>query len=498
MDFHRMVNTALSGRQTGILLLLSAILSGCLPQTSPQETPPDAGRVILDTPGFPYVFELNSGESHTISRRFDGGEITRTLQVLSVRTFTEPNLWFSRPLAPENYSRAEVAVRVSGKDTVLMHRPNQMPLTFNGLRLYVETVKEWAENTEIADLNDVQKEVRLSVCAENEPWGPESIRFPVADYRWRSAAYNNTWSSLVPYNKLYYHRGEDYGAIPDRLDVRAIMDGVIRATPLPEGDGKSNAILIQHPSGIISRTSHMNTETLRPEYPQGTRVTAGTVLAKTGMTWDGRKSQVNDPHCHVELMYGETKLASYPYLMEAYLREYPDPVLAVAGGYQFTLPGQEVCLDGSRSISRTGTQPLRYQWKLHTGQTLDTSSVALTYREPGLYTEELRVFTAEGNEDRDFVQIRVFDPERGSDLAYGWAYYYPVRNIRPGTEVLFWSRLANITAPVQLDFGDGSPPQIIDRECTHAYDRAGIYTVTLRSTGPAAEPVSVKLEVHVE
>jgi hypothetical protein len=35
----------------------------------------------------------------------------------------------------------------------------------------------------------------------------------------------------VPYNKLYYHRGEDYGAIPDRLDVVAPFEGTVIATP---------------------------------------------------------------------------------------------------------------------------------------------------------------------------------------------------------------------------------------------------------------------------
>jgi hypothetical protein len=106
-----------------------------------------------------------------------------------------------------------------------------MPITVHGLRLYVGTILERAENAEIADLKDVRGQVRLTACAAGEPWGPATLVFSLRNYRWRSAAYNNTWSALVPYNKLYYHWGEDYGAIPDRLDVVAPFEGTVIATP---------------------------------------------------------------------------------------------------------------------------------------------------------------------------------------------------------------------------------------------------------------------------
>src|SRR5690606_27752600 len=122
--------------------------------------------------------------------------------------------------------------------------------------------KEWNDEADYGGLNDVQKAVRLSVCGENETWGQSSFVFPIKDYRWRSSVYNNTWSALVPYNKHYYHRGEDYGAIPDKLDVIAPFSGRIATTPLPDGDEASNAIFIQNSQGIICRISHMNIETI--------------------------------------------------------------------------------------------------------------------------------------------------------------------------------------------------------------------------------------------
>lgn len=246
-----------------VLCLLGGGLTGF--PASAQSTPP--GRVVLEVPGYPLVFELDSGETMTITRGQGGKAFSRTVKLVSVKPAFEPNDWFTGGLPPRNYAYAEVVVEVSGRRVTLLHRPYQMPVTVHGLRLYVETIREWAQNAEIADLKDVRGQVRLAAGAAGESWGAATLVFPLRNYRWRSAAYNNTWSSLVPYNKLYYHRGEDYGAFPDRLDVVAPFAGTVTAAPGPAGDGKSNEIRIRNAAGITCRLSHMNTGTIRPGYP---------------------------------------------------------------------------------------------------------------------------------------------------------------------------------------------------------------------------------------
>lgn len=455
------------------------------------------GRVVMNMPGYPFVFELNVGESQAVTRSYHGRTLHRSIKLISVKHFTEPNLWFAGKFAPENYCRAEVTLDVSGTTVTLIHRPYEMPQVVEGLRIFVETTKEWAQHAELADMKDVEKEVRLSLCIADEPWGPYDIVFPINEYRWRSAAYNNTWSSLVPYNLLYYHRGEDFGAIPDRLQVVAPFEGTIIATALPDGDGHSNSIRVRNKDGIVFRLAHMNIESFDKKYVVDSRVNAGTPLAKTGMTWDGRKSQHNDPHCHIEISYGDIKLASFPYLIEAYFRKYHDPVLAIAGGYRFTTAGSAITLDGSRSLPASGERIASYTWTLHDGKQVKSPMATVTYDKPGMYTEELSVTAKNGAEDRDFLQVRVYDPvEATNGLGYGWAYYYPVRNIHPGSEVLFWNRLVN-TTDVTIDFGDGSSPQVIDKALTHTYTSRGIYTVTLSGRDAKARPVTVKLEVKV-
>ncbi len=83
-------------------------------------------------------------------------------------------------------------------------------------------------------------------------------------------------------------------------------------------------------------------------------------------------------------------------------------------------------------------------------------------------------------------------------MATGWVYYTPLRNIRPQTEVLFWNRLQGVTQDVRVEFGDGTPPQVVTDSIRHAYTKPGIYTVRFTTRGPGQEPVSIKTRVVVE
>lgn len=442
----------------------------------------------------PYIFDLDVGKAHEFS--LDGKQYT--IELLDVLYQYGPNLWFGKMWRQRTLEQARVHIKVNGKDVVLLQRPYQLPIEFEGLKLYVENTFRWAREAEIQQIDDLQADVRLSVCPANDSWGPEALKFPIADYRWRSTPYGNTWSALVPFNKLYYHRGDDFGAIPDRLNVVAILDGEVIETPLPDGDGASNGLIIRHPSGLTYRFGHMNIESINPGLTVGTEVKAGDIVGKTGSTWNGARNQHNDPHLHVGFEYEGKKISTFPFLAEAYFRDYPDQVLAFSGGYKFTLVGEEVLLDASRSLARPGQQINKYQWKLSNGKKVKGDTAKITYKQPGMYTEELIVRTEKGGEDRDYIQVRVYEKGRGNHIAYGWVYHTPLRNIHAGKEVLFWNRLLKTTAPVMIDFGDNSPPKVIDKEATHIYGKAGIYTVTYTSKGPENEAVSAKMKVVVE
>jgi murein DD-endopeptidase MepM/ murein hydrolase activator NlpD len=480
-----------------LTLLISISVFGILTEISAQNKLSHS-IVVLDKPGFPFTFELDPGDSINVSRTYNGQSVNRIIKLYSITPFKESNCWFKDPLIRKNYYQADIDLDVSGKRVTLHHRPYQMPETVNGLRIYIENIREWDEHGYLGRTGQLEKMARISVCLEDEPWGPQDIIFPINNYRWRAAVYNNTWSGLVPFNLLYYHRGEDYGAIPDLLDVVSPVDGRVTATPLPSGDGESDLVLIENSDRLIFTFAHMNIETISKNLTLGAQVKAGTILGKTGMTWDGKKSQYSDPHLHVEFTIGKMTVATFPYMMEAYLRKYPDKVIAIAGGYRSAVPGERVELDATRSFTRDNSPIKKASWQLSDGRSADDPITFITYTQPGIYSEELTVESSEGYQDKDFLYVIVYDPARGRNTPFGWAYYYPVRGIRPGDEVLFWNRLVGTTADVLINYGDDPSWHIIKEDTTHIYTTTGEYVVTLRSSGPEKEPVTLKMAVYIE
>lgn len=448
--------------------------------------------MLLQEPGWPCVFELDRGQSIDLP---SAGKSIR-VKLLEYRLIHEPDYFIARNASRKTVVSAEVKVEVDGQVAALRCRPFQMPEAVGGLRLYVEAVREWSASAGYASLHGIEREVRLSAVPAGQTWGNDQLVFPLCAYRWRSSTYQNTWNSLVPYNLLYYHRGEDFGAIPDKMGIVAPFDGKIVGTPLPKGDGKSNGLILEAPNGLQCRLAHMNIESVDPRLAVDVDVRAGERLAQTGCTWDGKRSQYNDPHLHCQLNWKGHPLGSFPFLMEAYFRTYDDALVALAGGHQFALPKESVVLDGSRSLARLGRKIVSWTWKLHDGRMVDGARTDVVFDQPGLYAEELIVKTEDGSEDRDAVHVRVYDTKRGGNMAVGWIHYWPSRDVFPDTPVLFCNATGNVKN-ARIDFGDGSGMVSIAREIQHAYAKPGLFTVTLSGTGPADEPVSLKVRVRV-
>lgn len=476
-----------------IILFLCGFVFGLSAQVEPS-----GSVIVLDRPGFPFTFDLNPGDSVNISRMYAGKSVKRVIKLISVKTFLENNYWFPDTLIRKNYYQADVEVELSGKRVILHHRQYQMPKTVDGLRIYIENIREWDEHGDLGRTGQMKKMVRISVTLENETWGPGYIVFPVNNYIWRAAVYNNTWSGLVPFNLLYYHRGEDYGAIPDLLEVVSPFSGKVSATPLPGGDGNSNYIEIENNDSIKFLFAHMNIESIDKKVTLGSLTEAGWVIGRTGMTWDGRKSQHLDPHLHVGISVSGMDVATFPYLMEAYLRKFKDPAVAIAGGYRSALPGEKVELDGTRSFAADNSTLKNISWNLSDGTIVNEPITSISYSQPGIYSEELTVETAGGNQDKDFLYVIVYDTTKTRNIAYGWAYYYPIRDIHPGDEILFWNRLTGTTSDVLINYGDDQSWIPAQEASFHIFKKPGVYVVTLKSTCPGNGPVNLKMAVNVE
>ncbi len=172
---------------------------------------------------WPIVFELDLGEIFPI----ETSSGVKVIKLLSCRVEKEPDCWNGDKSGGTTFARAYIGIEVSGVQATLVHRPFQMPAVVNGVRIYVEAVWDWATQAEIDNLGKMKKFVRFSALGEEEDWGPANFVFPIAKYRWRASTFNNTWSALVPYNLVYYHHGEDYAAVPDRIDVLSALEGTV-------------------------------------------------------------------------------------------------------------------------------------------------------------------------------------------------------------------------------------------------------------------------------
>ncbi|SDT50782.1 Murein DD-endopeptidase MepM and murein hydrolase activator NlpD, contain LysM domain [Jiangella sp. DSM 45060] len=453
-----------------------------------------ARQVLVNGP-WPSQFDLNVGEAARLHA--PEGDVVVTLR--AVGHDTEPDFWTG--VSPNNaiYVAADVRVEIDGEPMTLTCRPGERPTTIGQVRLYVETTRDWARSpSQFRPISGVDQAVRFSAAPADATWGPGDLVFPIGNYRWRSSTYQNTWGAQVPFNTYYYHRGEDLGAVPDRLPVLAVADATVRKSPEPGQPVDSNYVLLDVGHGVAVRYAHMNIDTIRPHIRPHQRLDRGSPIGLTGQTCDGSKSQHDDPHLHVDVFRGGSPISPYPMYLESYFRTYTDTVLAMAGGFGYTLTGHTYRLDGTRSVARPGTAIVDYEWHLHDGQVVHGPITNVVYGKPGYFAEELVVRTADGGEDRDAISVVVYEPTVRSDVPRGWVHYSPPRAIHPGTPVEFWSRLRDVVGTA-IEFGDGTTADIAPNGgITHSYDRAGLYVATVHGVGLRGEHVSLKVRVRVE
>jgi murein DD-endopeptidase MepM/ murein hydrolase activator NlpD len=320
--------------------------------------------------------------------------------------------------------------------------------------------------------------------------------FPIRNYRWRALNYQHTFLGLaVNQASVYYHRGEDFGMLPDRADALATTDGEVGKVPGPEGDGASNSFYL-HAGGLEFRYAHMNTPHILPEMKPGVHVAQGQKLGLTGNTWRGRP--VRDPHLHVEIRDEATgKLRnSFPWIVSAYRKSFPGELLPIAGGWRNTWAGDTIELDGSRSLAGTGRKIVAWQWKFTDGATATGPRVSRKYTVPGTYSEQLTVRDDRGREDSDFVEVFVLDRNQTQMPPFTMIYYYPVRGIHAGDEVEFDIR-SNKKGPATIDYGDGEKAQWSETT-RHRYTKPGTYIVSLTKPDSGAGPSVFRSRIVIE
>ena len=100
-------------------------------------------------------------------------------------------------------------------------------------------------------------------------------------------------------------------------------------------------------------------------------------------------------------------LNTYPLFVAAYQHSYPDDILPLAGSVRHVYEGEEIILDGSFSMTASGSHIEKYKWTFTDGGTAFTPQIKRIYKKPGVYSEELLVTDNQGRSDRDFVEVNV-------------------------------------------------------------------------------------------
>lgn len=466
----------------------------------------------------PTVFWLDPGQSFTHAF---GGSSRRTVTLRSVDVRWEPLV--VNGASYRVFHEARVVIAMEGGEHELVCKAYELPREVDGLQIAVDLIREISDGTVPVKAGGA---VRFSALDSTIPWtGDQPLAFPVSDYRWRAhVTRTHTWNGFVqvaPSDQgIYYHRGEDFGAIPNRHPVRAMMAGTVEAIPPEAGDGASNAIIVRN-GGLVQRYAHANTTTIVREPALPRMVRAGDVLARTGNTWDGHPTP--DPHLHVGLSEAQSgaRVNPYPYVVEAYRATWPDEPLPVAGGFRFACAGNTVTLDASRSLPAGRGGALRYSWLASDGTRTEGPVLTRTYRETGTWSEVLVCTDGSGREAYDVAIVRVSPREDAgtgdepyAGPPFGYLNTWPVRGVNPD-EWVHVSFHGLGTGRAQIDFGDGSRPAALEYGASelpggaepelpatawakHGYRSPGWYVVTVRCEDAGAGPAELKTVVRVE
>lgn len=429
--------------------------------------------------------------------------------------------------------RAEVTVEVNGQTATLESAMYNLPTEVGGVQIDCPVTKGFVENSSGDNPWALDADARLRLWPAGSPWiRPESFGYPLNARRFSSdtqmgndPCYVNA-CDLPGLKKVYYHYGLDFGGAEGLVEVVAATDGVVVSARgelfkpdeyPPNVKPRYDVVYLRDDRGWYYRYSHLfeidGSITLGEKVRMGDRIG---LLGKEGGSggWSHLHFDIQGPQPSGR--YGI--IDAYAFAWQAYQRQHPEPLVAVARPHIVAWVGEEVTLDGSRSWSARGPQSIKqYVWLLDGGERPTGAKLARIYDKPGQYCELLKVSDDEGNTAFDLAVVQVFDPkatEAKSTVPAIHAAYFPTWNIKVGDTVTFKARTFNIDPKDGYevwDFGDGSPPVMTQSDgnartlakdgyaiTSHRYYHRGQYLVTVHRTNIHGQKATTKLVLTIE
>jgi len=331
-----------------------------------------------------YVFDLSVGESVEFRGR-DGSRRKVTLVALhEERDRARGVIRFPR-----------VTIDIDGKQTELASAHYQMPQIVNGVRIDCSLTRGIAEALEGTRHEILDKDARIRCWDPAAPlFDTVPLVYPVGQIWFASMTQMANERVFVdagelpvmkPGTAVYHHCGMDFGGHDRAVPVIAAHSGMVvvlgdEELPDYKGDGgtkRYDRVIIRDEKGWYYRYSHL--DMIDPTVRLGQPIAAGDpigVLGKEGASGGWAHLHFSITSLQPNGRYGEVE--GYPFLVEAYLRKHPGALLACARPHRVALIGEEIELDGSRSLC-DGAEIKSFQWMLHNGKICDDVRAKIAY-----------------------------------------------------------------------------------------------------------------------
>ncbi|MCE5248577.1 peptidoglycan DD-metalloendopeptidase family protein, partial [bacterium] len=446
------------------------------------------------------VTDVNIGQTQTV-KLTDGTSVT--LSVLSAEE--------TRDEFRDAVRSSRIRVSVNGKEVTLDSGNYNLPVSAGSVMIDCPITKAYYTNSQ-SDSWGLESDVRLRLWPAGSPFiNPGTFVYP-AGQRWFAS---DTQMSNEPVfvdageepssKKIYYHNGLDIGGPEGMVDVFSATDGLVvsKGVQALEGQEKDtpvapryDVIYILDDRGWYYRYSHL--KSFETNVIPGERVKMGQKIGELGK--EGGSGGWS--HLHFEIICRQPSgkwgtEEGYVYLWEAYAAQYKPSLIAVARPHQLVATGRKVLLKGDKSRCFDGSI-VSYEWLLSDGTKATGPVIEHVYRQPGIYSEVLKVTDSRGNVDYDFTVVNVIDKNRPDSLPPTiHVTYSPSFDIQPGDPVTFKVRSFR-TGPGRetWDFGDGSPGDTTASNppgdqhdpqgyavIVHRFKKAGLYLVRVERAG---------------
>ncbi len=460
------------------------------------------------------LVELNMGESQDVILR-NGEEVNLKLIELDAELDS----------CRQAVRGARIRVAVDGEEVILNTGNYHLPVAVGKVQIDCPVIRAYYDKSN-RDSWSLSKDAVFRLWPAGAPYLKEgTFVFPLKQ-EWlagKSQAGNEPtyvdWGEK-PGAPVYYHDGFDIGAAEGLDEVLSATGGLVLSSKNRSvegyrdfpGDVRADVVYILDARGWCYRYSHL--DSILPVIEPGKMVKAGQKIGFAGKQGhSGGWVHLHFGISHKEMSSGDWGSEdAFPYLWEAYCRQYQPALIALARPHRLTWTGIPVKLDGSKSKSMAG-EVVSWEWLFSDGTSASGAVQEKAYAKAGEYSEVLKVTDSKGNVDYDFTVVQVYEKaDSGQVIPTIQAAYHPTQGIKPGDQVIFLVRTFNsIEGNEEWDFGDGSPrvsvkSDTVDRSrssegdfarTSHAYSESGDYIVSVSRTNEEGLTATTHLHVKV-